>query len=93
MKTSRRQFFQYMAVLGLGSLYTTPLYAKTPKETVQYQSTPKNGEKCSECIHFIAETNECKTVEGDIDPEGWCTIYYKDPKYKAVLEGNHTTDG
>ena len=82
MKTSRRDFFKYMSLLGLGAMYTTPLYAKTAKETVKYQSTPKDGQKCSECLHFIAETNECKTVEGSIDPNGWCTIYFKDPKYK-----------
>lgn len=86
MQTSRREFFKYMTVLGLGSLYTAPLYAKTPKEVVKYQSTPHNGEKCIACIHFIPETNECKTVEGSIDPNGWCTIYYRDPNYKEILE-------
>jgi len=30
-------------------------------------------------MHFISETNECKTVEGKIDPEGWCNIYFKLP--------------
>lgn len=83
MKTTRRDFFKYMSLLGLSTMYTTPLYAKTAKEAVKYQSTPKDGQKCSECMHFIAETNECKTVEGSIDPNGWCTIYFKDPKYKA----------
>jgi len=69
-----------MSVLGLGSLYTTPLYAKTSKETVKYQATPKDGKKCKECMHFIAATNECTTVAGDIDPNGWCVIYFEKPK-------------
>jgi hypothetical protein len=79
MKKSRREFFKYMSVLGIGSFYATPLYAKTSKEIVKYQSTPKEGKKCIDCMHFIAATNECTTVEGDIDPNGWCSIYFKKP--------------
>ena len=78
-KKSRRSFFKTISVLGLASFYTVPLYAKTPKEIVKYQTTPKEGKVCKECMHFIAETNECKTVEGKIDPEGWCNIYFKLP--------------
>ncbi len=66
-----------MSVLGLASFYSAPLYAKTPQDTVKYQARPKDGKTCKECMHFIAETNECKTVEGTIDPEGWCSIYFK----------------
>ena len=82
MKKERRHFFKTMSVLGLSSLYTTTLYAKTYKEIVHYQATPKDGKKCQECLHFIAATNECTTVEGDIDPNGWCTIYFKNPNYE-----------
>lgn len=71
-----------MSVLGLAGFYSVPLYAKTPKETVKYQHTPKDGKKCKECLHFIPETNECRTVEGNINPEGWCSIYFKNPNYK-----------
>lgn len=94
MKTSRRRFFRYMSVLGLGSLYTVPLYAKTSKEIVKYQDFPNEGKRCRECLHFIAETNECRTVEGSIDPNGWCTIYFKDPNYKEVKaeDNNQTND-
>ena len=79
MKKSRRKFFKTMSVLGIGSFYATPLYAKTSKEIVKYQSTPKEGKKCLDCMHFIAETNECTTVAGDIDPNGWCIIYFVKP--------------
>ena len=72
-----------MSVLGLASFYSMPLYAKTPQELVKYQATPKDGKACKECMHFIAETNECKTVEGKIDPEGWCSIYFKLPNQKG----------
>ncbi len=76
---SRRSFLKYMSVLGLASFSTVPLVAKTPQNTVKYQDTPKDGKTCKECMHFIAETNECKTVEGNVAPEGWCSIYFKLP--------------
>jgi len=78
-KRTKLNFFKIMSVLGLAGFYSVPLYAKTPKEIVKYQSTPKDGNACKSCLHFIAETNECKTVEGSIDPEGWCSIYFKLP--------------
>ena len=83
MKTSRRRFFRYMSVLGLSSVYTVPLYAKTTKEIVKYQPMPNEGKICKDCMHFIPETNECRTVQGDIDPNGWCIIYFRDPNNKV----------
>jgi len=81
-RKSRRSFIKYMSVLGLASFYSAPLYAKTAQEVVEYQATPKDGNTCKSCLHFIPETNECKTVEGNIDPEGWCNIYFRHPNYK-----------
>ncbi|MDA3945790.1 MAG: high-potential iron-sulfur protein [Helicobacteraceae bacterium] len=79
MKTlkSRRSFFKYLSALGLASFYTMPLYAKTTKDIVKYQDTPNEGKKCMNCVNFIPETNKCKTVEGNINSNGWCTIYVK----------------
>lgn len=81
-----------MSALGLASFYTVPLYAKTSKDIVKYQPTPKDGNSCKSCMHFIPETNECRTVEGSIDPNGWCTIYFKNPNYKEIKadDGNKT---
>jgi hypothetical protein len=41
---------------------------------VQYQTTPKDGAKCSGCVNFEAP-NACKIVSGVIAPEGWCIAY------------------
>src|SRR3990170_4149246 len=43
---------------------------KVPQATVQYQPQPKGDQKCSGCVHFIAESNTCKLVDGQISPEG-----------------------
>lgn len=49
--------------------------AKVSQASVQYQTGPKDGKMCADCIHFIAESNTCKLVEGDISPTGWCTLW------------------
>lgn len=51
--------------------------AKLPPASVQYQATPKGDQKCSGCMHFIAESGTCKLVDGPISPEGWCTLWLK----------------
>ena len=50
---------------------------KVPKASVQYQTKPKDAQKCSNCLNFIAASNTCKLVEGQISPEGWCTLWIK----------------
>jgi hypothetical protein len=50
---------------------------KVSQASVQYQTQPKDGKKCADCMHFIAESNTCKLVEGDISPDGWCTLWAK----------------
>ena len=77
---SRRNFFKYMTAVGAVSFTTFSLHAKVTKVVVKYQPTPKDGKVCRDCIHFLPDTNECKIVNGEIDPEGWCTFYLKDPK-------------
>ena len=50
---------------------------KASQASVQYQAQPKDGKKCADCMHFIAESNTCKLVEGDISPTGWCVLWAK----------------
>jgi hypothetical protein len=50
---------------------------KTPQASVQYQTKPKGDQKCSACLNFIAGTNTCKVVEGQISAEGWCSLWVK----------------
>lgn len=60
---------------------TTPAPAgavkKVTQASVHYQTKPKGEQKCSNCLHFIAESNTCKLVEGKISPEGWCDVWVK----------------
>lgn len=49
--------------------------AKMSQEGAQYQTEPLDGRKCANCANFIAESNSCKVVEGEISPEGWCILW------------------
>jgi hypothetical protein len=50
--------------------------AGLPQTAVSYQATPKDGHQCSDCSLFVAPRS-CKTVSGDIAPEGWCKLWVK----------------
>lgn len=50
---------------------------KASQESVRYQTQPKGEQKCGNCVNFIAESNSCKLVDGQISPEGWCSLWGK----------------
>jgi len=52
-----------------------PAAVKVSQASVQYQTQPKGEQKCSGCLHFVAESNTCNLVEGQISPDGWCTLW------------------
>lgn len=50
---------------------------KMPQASVLYQMKPKGEQKCGNCVNFIAQSNTCKLVDGQISPEGWCSLWSK----------------
>ena len=48
---------------------------KVSQASVRYQPQPRGEQRCANCMHFIADSNTCKLVEGAISPEGWCVIW------------------
>jgi hypothetical protein len=85
---SRRELLgaglRVVSLAGVG-LTVVPALAraqqKMAQKLVQYQDTPKNNQKCSDCLHFIAP-DQCKLVEGKIKPNGWCALFAPKPKPK-----------
>lgn len=79
---SRRKFLKLSgcaaALIPAAMIATDRVAAqgKASKEAVQYQDSPKNGDKCVDCQFFTAP-NGCQVVEGDISPDGWCSLYVK----------------
>jgi anaerobic selenocysteine-containing dehydrogenase len=54
---------------------------KAAKAAFQYQDKPKDGKKCSNCSLYIpGPKGQCKVVEGDINPNGWCVAFVEAPK-------------
>jgi hypothetical protein len=47
---------------------------KIDPKMVQYQTSPKDGNKCSLCVNF-EPPNACKIVSGTISPDGWCIAF------------------
>ena len=80
---SRRVLFQravtYAAAAatidGLG-LNQAVAQAKVPQKTVTYQDKPKGTDRCDGCSNF-QPPNACKLVEGEISPQGWCSLFTK----------------
>ena len=51
-----------------------------PPKAVSYQMTPNDGKQCSGCKLFIAgdkpdAPGACKSVSGEINPNGWCKLW------------------
>ncbi len=49
---------------------------KAAHQAVQYQDSPRNGQQCSTCLHFVAP-RACALVQSPISPNGWCMLYAK----------------
>jgi len=47
---------------------------KMSQKDAQYVAKAPGADKCSGCALFQAP-NACQGVEGDISPEGWCSLY------------------
>ncbi len=61
---------------------TTDAARADSRVDLKYQSTPKNGQKCSDCMLFVPgktakDDGTCKVITGAISPNGWCTAYAK----------------
>jgi hypothetical protein len=78
------------ALLGAAAAAATALIVvpanagAIPKTAVTYQDSPKDGHQCSGCKLFIpgptADANgTCKSVAGEIHPNGWCKLFVAKP--------------
>jgi hypothetical protein len=49
---------------------------KVSQQAAAYQTSPKNGQRCTDCALYIAPAS-CKLVDGAISPAGWCKFFAK----------------
>lgn len=80
---SRRVFFRRVATYGLGAAIIHGLgvdlaiaQAKVPQKSVSYQDKPQGTQRCDGCNNFQSP-NACKLVDGEISPQGWCSLFSK----------------
>lgn len=80
---SRRAFLQRVAIYGAGAAVIQGLgsprasaQAKVAQNAVSYQDKPKGAQRCDGCSSF-QPPNACKLVEGEITPQGWCSLFTK----------------
>ena len=80
---SRRMLLRKTAVIAVGGAAlgvaisasaSADAPAKKAQKAVDYQTTPKGSARCIACDQFL-QPNACKTVEGVINPTGWCNLY------------------
>jgi hypothetical protein len=86
-RLSRRAALQAgIAVMVAGSAPSAPAQTqpeaepqeKVDQKLVEYQKTPKDGQMCMICVHYVAP-NACKLVAGKISPTGWCQLFGPKP--------------
>lgn len=76
---SRRRVLKIVALFGgaaalPGVARDAAAQGKATKAAMKYQEQPKGDQRCSACMQFVAP-NQCKVVEGEINPNGWCVAY------------------
>jgi hypothetical protein len=80
---SRRVFLQRVATYGAGAAIIQGIgsnlataQTKVPQSSVSYQGKPNGTQRCDGCNNF-QPPNACKTVDGEISPQGWCSVFTK----------------
>ena len=63
-----------VTILGTG--IDAAMAGKLPQASVKYQGSPKGDHNCANCKVF-QPPDACKTVDGTISPDGWCSIWAK----------------
>jgi hypothetical protein len=79
LKFSRRALLQGVAcgasaVTILSATVNRAAASKMSQQAVSYQSSPKGNQRCDNCALW-QPPNACKSVDGNISPQGWCKIY------------------
>ena len=85
VQVSRRSLLQRAVTMAAGAVTMVGVnanraagQAKSSQEAVAYQDKPQGSQRCDNCIQF-QPPSACKTVEGQISPQGWCKIYAPKP--------------
>jgi hypothetical protein len=82
-EVSRRKLLRSATVIVSGAVVlagaTTVTHveadaAKSSQKAANYQTSPKNGQRCVDCALFQAPSS-CQVVDGTISRAGWCNLF------------------
>lgn len=62
------------SLVGVSGAESAVADEKLSQKDAEYQATPKNGQSCANCQHFLPPSG-CKLVKGKISPNGWCSFW------------------
>ena len=63
---------------SLASREAAAAQAKLAQTEIDYQRTPKGGQRCELCVNW-RPPGACKVVAGSISPAGWCSLFAPKP--------------
>lgn len=80
MNDSNRRTVLRAGLTAIAACVAYPALAqqKMAQKAVNYRDKPFGNKMCSACLHFEAP-NHCKVVAGEVNPEGWCTLFAPKP--------------
>ena len=83
-QVSRRLLLQRAVTVAAGTVTMVATANRAGAQTkssqawVAYQDKPQGSQRCDNCNQF-EPPSACKTVDGQISPQGWCKIYAPKP--------------
>ncbi|MFN6184156.1 MAG: high-potential iron-sulfur protein, partial [Burkholderiales bacterium] len=84
MSANRRFFMKTIAILPAAVVSGMAVAQNAAmKKNLQYQDTPKSGQRCDQCLHYVADPKKagegiCKVIPNDtVKAAGWCTAWVK----------------
>ncbi len=81
------------SMLGLSASFARAVERLTQAD-VLYQASPRDNQRCDNC-RVWDPPNHCLSIEGEISPSGWCTIWRKQysSQYAKVDADGKLTQG
>ena len=55
--------------------YRAAVRTASHQDNVRYQAKPNGAQQCASCQYFVASSNACRRVDGQISATGWCVLW------------------
>ena len=55
--------------------YRAAVRTASHQDNVRYQAKSNGAQQCASCQYFVAASNTCRRVDGQISATGWCVLW------------------